>query len=143
LDYCKEHGIGLMTYGALCRGFLSGKMSGERKFKGDDLRRVDPKFKGERFKQYLEAANRLKKVASERYDKELIHLALRWLLDRGIETPIWGARKPSQLDPVDEIWDFEADRETMEEIDSILEDTVKDPVGPEFMAPPDRRELKG
>ena len=30
------------------------------------------------------------------------------------------------------------DGDTMAEIDRILHETVKDPVGPEFMAPPDR-----
>jgi aryl-alcohol dehydrogenase-like predicted oxidoreductase len=73
----------------------------------------------------------------------LIEFALRWILDRGIETSIWGARNSEQLEPVDNLWDFEIDQETMNVVDSIIEENVKDPAGPEFMAPPDRRELKG
>ncbi len=44
LPYCKEKGIALLAYGALCRGLLSGKMTADRKFEGDDLRKIDPKF---------------------------------------------------------------------------------------------------
>jgi aryl-alcohol dehydrogenase-like predicted oxidoreductase len=143
MDYCKTNDIGLMTYGALCRGLLSGKMTGDRDFKGDDLRNIDPKFKKPRFDQYLEAVEKLGELAEEKYDKGLLEFSLRWILDKGIEVPIWGAREPQQLEPVNNIWDFEIDPETMNEVDRIIDENVKDPSGPEFMAPPDRRKLKG
>lgn len=143
MDYCKANDIGLMTYSALCRGLLSGKMSRDRDFKGDDLRNTDPKFQEPRFGQYLEAVKKIEERADEKYDKGLLEFALRWLLDRGIETPIWGARKPKQLDPVENIWDFEIDRKTMDGVDRIISEKVKDPAGPEFMAPPDRRKRNG
>jgi len=62
--------------------------------------------------------------------------AVRWLLDRGKIIALWGARHPRQLDPVDEVMGWTIDTATMAEIDRILADTIKDPVGPEFMAPP-------
>jgi aryl-alcohol dehydrogenase-like predicted oxidoreductase len=34
MPYCKETGISLATYGALCRGMLSGKMTGEGNSRG-------------------------------------------------------------------------------------------------------------
>ena len=34
-----------MTYGALCRGLLSGRVTADRQYQGDDLRKIDPKFK--------------------------------------------------------------------------------------------------
>jgi len=46
LPYCIDKGINILAYGAICRGLLSGKMSKDREFKGDDLRKVDPKFPG-------------------------------------------------------------------------------------------------
>jgi hypothetical protein len=33
------------------------------------------------------------------------------------------------------------DQEAMDAIEAILSDTIKDPVGPEFMAPPPRRQV--
>lgn len=141
LPYCREHGIAVLAYGALCRGLLSGKMSKDRSFEGDDIRQEDPKFQGRRFDQYLEAVDRLDVFARERFGKRVIHLALRWILDRGVEIALWGARKPEQLDPVGEVDGWRLSEDDLEEIDRILDETVHDPVGPEFMAPPDRSEL--
>ncbi|MFE8071175.1 aldo/keto reductase [Marinobacteraceae bacterium S3BR75-40.1] len=139
LPYCRQHGIGTITYGGLCRGMLSGRMHEDRTFEGDDLRNVDPKFQGERFKQYLNAVEALKRLAEENYSKSVLALALRWLLDRpGVTTALWGARRPEQLDPVDEIEGWHIDEDAMKEIDRILDEHIKDPVGPEFMAPPAR-----
>jgi hypothetical protein len=66
-------------------------------FEGDDLRRVDPKFQPPRFGQYLAAAARLDELAQRRFGKRVIHLAVRWMLDRGITMAQWGARHPGQL----------------------------------------------
>ena len=141
LPYCHEAGISTLNYGALCRGMLSGKMSKDRDFEGDDLRNDDPKFQGGRFDQYLEAVDKLDRYARENYDREVIHLAVRWMLDRpGASVALWGARRPDQLDPIEEVFGWELNAEDFEAIDTILEETIDDPVGPEFMAPPARDE---
>jgi hypothetical protein len=49
-----------------------------------------------------------------------------------------GARHPGQLQPVDEVTGWRLDASAKAEIDRILRETVTDPVGPEFMAPPAR-----
>ena len=138
MPYCKRNNISLITYGALCRGLLSGKMSRDREFKGDDLRNQDPKFSEPRFSQYLEAVDRLDQLAKDKYGKRVIHLALRWLQQKGSDFPLWGARRPDQLDPVDGIDNWEIEPEDMIEIEQILLDSIKDPIGPEFMSPPKR-----
>jgi aryl-alcohol dehydrogenase-like predicted oxidoreductase len=68
----------------------------------------------------------------------VIHLAIRWTLDAGITTALWGARHPNQLVPVDEVSRWHIDATAKAEIDSILSETVSQPIGPEFMAPPAR-----
>lgn len=140
LPYCREKGIVLLTYGALCRGLLTGKMGPDTQFEGDDLRKMDPKFQSPRYQQYLEAVNKLDEFA-QNYDKRVLHLAVRWILDRiGDGIALWGARKPEQVDPVDEVMGWKLGQDAMQHIDSIIQETVKDPVGPEFMAPPARGE---
>jgi aryl-alcohol dehydrogenase-like predicted oxidoreductase len=136
LPYCRAEDIKTLTYGALCRGLLSGKMSSDRKFEGDDLRKMDPKFKSGRFKQYLDAARQLDQFARENYGKNVRDLAVRWILDKGASIALWGLRKPSQLEGIDDVFDWKLEQDAMNEIDKILQKTVKDPVGPEFMAPP-------
>jgi aryl-alcohol dehydrogenase-like predicted oxidoreductase len=135
LPYCRNNRISTFGYGALCRGLLSGRMRPDTTFDGDDLRRSDPKFVKPRFEQYLAAVRRLDRLARACFDKRVIHLAIRWMLDQGITTALWGARHPEQLQPVDEISGWTLDLPTLMEIDRILDETIADPVGPEFMAP--------
>jgi aryl-alcohol dehydrogenase-like predicted oxidoreductase len=138
LPYCRNNNIATFGYGALCRGLLSGRMRSDTAFSGDDLRRTDPKFQQPRFTQYLSAVQRLDRLAWERFAKHVIQLAVRWMLDQGITTALWGARHPGQLEPVDAVTGWRLDTATKAEIDRILRETIADPVGPEFMAPPAR-----
>jgi aryl-alcohol dehydrogenase-like predicted oxidoreductase len=138
LPYCRRNNIAVLGYGALCRGLLSGRMSPDTAFSGDDLRKSDPKFQQPRFAQYLGAVQRLDLLAQYRYAKRVIHLAVRWMLDQGVTTALWGARHPGQLAPAAEVggWSLQAD--VMAEINRVLRERITDPVGPEFMAPPAR-----
>jgi aryl-alcohol dehydrogenase-like predicted oxidoreductase len=141
LPYCHWHSIAVLAYGAICRGLLSGRMRSDTQFTGDDLRRIDPKFSQPRFGQYLRAVEDLDNFARENYGKRVIHLALRWVLDQpGVTTALWGARRPSQLDPLEEVMGWRLDADAMGEIDRILRRNIKDPIGPQFMAPPSRPE---
>jgi aryl-alcohol dehydrogenase-like predicted oxidoreductase len=139
LPYCQANGIAALAYGSLCRGLLSGRMTASSKFTGDDLRKSDPKFQAPRFAQYLTAVEQLDRLANQRFGKRVIHLAARWVLDRNrMNIALWGARRADQLSPINDALGWRIDGDTMAEIDRILRETIKDPVGPEFMAPPDR-----
>jgi aryl-alcohol dehydrogenase-like predicted oxidoreductase len=139
LPYCNWHGIAVLAYGPICRGLLSGRMRADTGFTGDDLRTTDPKFQPPRYYEYLRAVAELDRFAAENYGKRVIHMALRWVLDQpGVTSALWGARRPSQLEPVNEVMGWKLDGAAMREIDRILRRTVTDPIGPEFMAPPSR-----
>jgi aryl-alcohol dehydrogenase-like predicted oxidoreductase len=140
LPYAWRHDMAVLCYGALCRGLLSGKITAATGFKGDDLRRNDPKFQAPRFSQYLAAVSSLDRFAHERYGLNVLALAVRWVLDQGHTIALWGARHPAQLDAVEEAMGWELDDAALRRIDSILRQAVKDPVGPEFMAPPARND---
>ncbi len=138
LPYAQANGIHVFAYGALCRGLLSGKISAATQFEGDDLRKSDPKFQPPRLAQYLAAVAELDRFARERYGKTVLALAIRWVLDHGGTTALWGARRPDQLTAVEDVLGWSLDAAAMAEIDGILRAAIKDPVGPEFMAPPTR-----
>ncbi|MGB6284697.1 MAG: aldo/keto reductase [Xanthobacteraceae bacterium] len=142
LPYAKHTALTVLSYGALCRGLLSGRMTADTKFDGDDLRKVDPKFQGQRFRQYLAAVDQLKKLAQERFGKSVLALAVRWVLDQGPTIALWGARNPSQMDPIAEIDGWHIDAATKREIDAILKRNITDPVSPSFMAPPVSRPME-
>lgn len=136
LPYAQRHGLVVLAYGALCRGLLSGRMNAQTRFDGDDLRQGDPKFQVPRFAQYLAAVEALTAFARERHGKSVLALAVRWILDQGPTIALWGARKPEQLQGLDEAFGWRLSTEDLAAIDAILAEHVKDPVGPEFMAPP-------
>jgi aryl-alcohol dehydrogenase-like predicted oxidoreductase len=114
-------------------------MTEQTQFTGDDLRKNDPKFQAPRFAQYLKAVEKLDRFAQENYGKRIIHLAVRWILDRQDSTiALWGARRPDQLAPVSDVAGWRIQPSAMAEIDRILSETIVNPVGPEFMAPPEQ-----
>jgi len=136
LPYAEDTGLTVLSYGALCRGLLTGRIKADTRFDGDDLRNVDPKFQGARRGQYLSAVDELARLARERFGKSVLALAVRWVLDQGRTIALWGARRPEQLDPVAEIDGWQIDAESKAKIDAILARIIKDPVSPAFMAPP-------
>lgn len=139
LPYAKEKGLVVLGYGALCRGLLSGRMTSSTQFDGDDLRKSDPKFNAPRFEQYLAAVEALKALAQERHGKSVLALAIRWILDQGPTIALWGARRPDQLDGIDDAFGWSLTSQDLQDIDALLTEHITDPVGPEFMAPPTRK----
>jgi aryl-alcohol dehydrogenase-like predicted oxidoreductase len=138
LPYARDKGLTTLVYGSLCRGLLAGRMNGGTRFTGDDLRRNDPKFQLPRFRQYITAVERLDHFAQVNYNQRVIHLAVRWLLDRpGVGVALWGARRPDQLAPLTDVMGWRIDAGAMAEIDRILDTSIAEPLGPEFMAPPE------
>lgn len=137
LPFCRDNNITLLTYGALCRGLLSGKMDANREFRKGDLRRnADPKFQGGTFTRHLEAVDKLKEYAAQHLKKEVLHLAVRWVLDKGVDSAIWGARRPEQV-TFDQVTGWQLSPKQLREIERIVEETVENPVSPAFMAPPE------
>ena len=136
LPHAKNAGLTVLAYGALCRGLLSGKITADTHFDGDDLRRNDPKFQPPRFQQYLAAVAELERLAHTRFGKTPLALAVRWILDQGPTIALWGARRAHQVDGLEDVFGWSLDAEAKREIDAILARNIPDPVGPEFMAPP-------
>jgi aryl-alcohol dehydrogenase-like predicted oxidoreductase len=139
LPYARTHGMTVLAYGALCRGLLSGRMQADTSFTGDDLRKSDPKFQHPRFQQYLAAVGALQQFAMERHAKSILALAIRWILDQGPTIALWGARRIDQLQGIESAFGWSLSAEDLREIDVLLAEHIKEPVGPEFMAPSSRQ----
>src|SRR5499427_7805698 len=140
IPWCRANHVATLTYGALCRGLLTGKIGKDTRFEGDDLRKTDPKFLPPRFAQYTRAVDMLGQFARKNYGKEVLPLALRWVLDQpGVSVALWGARHPGELEPLREVMGWKLDKAALASLDKIVAESVHDPVGPEFMAPPEKR----
>lgn len=136
LPYCGKHQIATLGYGSLCRGLLSGKMRKDTQFSGDDLRKNDPKFKAPQYEHYLRCVEGLDTWAKTKHRRSVLALAVRWALDKGISVALWGARKPEQLDELENVLGWKLVAADFQEIDQILDETLYASIGPEFMAPP-------
>jgi aryl-alcohol dehydrogenase-like predicted oxidoreductase len=135
LPFCTTSGIATMAYGGLCRGLLTGKFSGHETFPRGDLRRADPKFKPDRFGQYVKAVNEMKKLAGK-YHKSPAQFALRWALQQpGITTVLAGARTAAQVEDNVGVAGWQIEPEDLARVEHILTNRIKTPIGPEFMSP--------
>jgi aryl-alcohol dehydrogenase-like predicted oxidoreductase len=139
LPYASSTGLTVLAYGALCRGLLSGRITLRTQFRGDDLRRTDPKFSDRELRsRYLNAVRDLDRLAREQFGRSVLSLAVRWILDRGPTVALWGARRPEQLDALSDALGWQLTPSAMQAIDEILHRHLNRAVGPEFMAPPVR-----
>jgi aryl-alcohol dehydrogenase-like predicted oxidoreductase len=139
LPYVRRNNIATLVYGSLCRGLLSGHMKPDTKFEGDDLRKIDPKFQPPRYAHYLEAVARLDEYAQTKFQRRVMDLAMRWAMDQpGVTVALWGARHPEHVSAVANLDGWCLDTEHRDEVARIVQETISNPVGPEFMAPPTR-----
>jgi aryl-alcohol dehydrogenase-like predicted oxidoreductase len=98
LPLCREHGISLVAYSPLGRGFLTGKIQKFEDLPADDWRRTNPRFQQENFETNLRLVQAVNTIASERGCTPG-QLALAWLLHQGNDiVPIPGTRSISRLD---------------------------------------------
>lgn len=137
-DYCIEHKLASIGYSSLCRGMLTGTLTEDYDF--EDLRKnFDPKFRNPYFHQYLICVGRLKQWVWEKHRRSLVSLAVRWSLDKGINIALWGARKPKELEPLNDVLNWHLSESDFLEIDQIIGESISDPIGPHFMSPPSRK----
>ena len=136
MPWCAANAVAIVCYSPLCRSLLAGRVPRGMTFDRKDIRSVDPKFQEPRFSQYMTAVERLTAFARERYGKTVLELAVRWVLDRpGISVALWGAKRPEQLDASAGVLGWTLDAAAMAEIDRIVQESVTDPVGPEYLTP--------
>src|SRR5256885_5714385 len=103
LPYAWRRGLTVLAYGALCRGLLSGRMRPNTRFLGDDLRQTDPKFQPRRYGQYLAAVTALDRLAHERYGRNVLALAGRWIPDQKPTIALWGGPGPDSPSPLADV----------------------------------------
>jgi len=96
IPYCREHGIGVVTYGTIAYGILTGKFSRKLSFEPGDQRNTILFFQEPTWEAIYAAVEQMKAVAQE-VGRPLLHLAIRWSLAQpGIVCGLVGANKPAQ-----------------------------------------------
>lgn len=131
LSYCREHNMGVMAYGSLAYGLLSGTFHADMTFDEGDWRARQGRMGGinlfqtmfgpDHFPNNIKAVEDLKGLAAS-YGRSLPQFALRWTLSHpAVSTALVGCRKAAEVeDNVGALgWDIR--QEDFAKIDAIFE----------------------
>jgi aryl-alcohol dehydrogenase-like predicted oxidoreductase len=120
LPYAAAHDIGVLVYGPLAHGMLSGHLREDSRFAPDDWRASSAVFRGEAYRQNLAVVDQLGQLASD-LDMSLSQLAIAWVLSNpAVDVAIVGTRDPGHVDDAVGASDLELDAATLERIEQIV-----------------------
>ena len=121
IRWCGEQGVGVVSYGPLAFGLLTGAVTADTRFPPGDWRgenRSEGPFAD--LTGSLEVVDRLRPVA-ERLECSLAQLALAWNVHQpGVTAAIAGSRNPAHVRANAAAGDIELDEATLAELDAIL-----------------------
>ena len=121
----QQHNIGLMTYGSLAHGLLTGAFTPQTTFDENDWRAKGiafnvPLFTPENFARNVAVVEELKAIAA-RHGKTMPNLALRWALENPVvSVALIGFRKPEEVEASLGGLDWTLDAETRAQIDAVF-----------------------
>jgi aryl-alcohol dehydrogenase-like predicted oxidoreductase len=125
LPFAAQNEIGVLVYGPLAHGLLSGTMTSQTKFAADDWRGSSTDFKGEKFARDLEVVDHLKQYAAA-HEITLPQLAIAWTISNpAVDVAIVGARQPAHLSDPAAAADIGLSESDRAEIDGILSNAVE------------------
>jgi aryl-alcohol dehydrogenase-like predicted oxidoreductase len=124
--FCQANGVGVMGYGSLGHGLLTGAFTAAtafdpaRDWRGNGVAFGQPIFRGDNFRANLAVVERLRREVAEPRGVPLSQIALAWVLGHpAISTALVGARTPAEVDANDAGADLDltaAERATIERI---------------------------
>jgi aryl-alcohol dehydrogenase-like predicted oxidoreductase len=134
LPYCLENDIGVLVYGALSHGLLTGTMDENTTFAPHDWRSGAPFFKGEDFHRNLEIVRKLERFATDQLGVSVSRLAIAWTLaNPAVQVAIVGTRSPSHIEDSVAAAELSLSEADLEQIDRITAGFVAIPGPPPAM----------
>jgi aryl-alcohol dehydrogenase-like predicted oxidoreductase len=136
--YCREQGVGMMAYGSLAHGLLTGAFTPQTTFAENDWRRGGRAFglslfTAENFPKNLAVVEELKEIAAHR-GKTVLDLALRWVLANPVvSTALVGFRKPAEVEGMLGALDWSLTADEMAAIDAAFRKHDVDPAPPVWL----------
>jgi aryl-alcohol dehydrogenase-like predicted oxidoreductase len=126
--FCKENGTGIICYGPLAFGLLTGAITADTEFTEDDWRSGKNKMQGYYdqfyapgiFERNLKLVEALQPIA-DRLNISVGQLALAWVVHQdGVTGAIAGSRKPHHVEENAAAGSIVLDQKDLDEIDSII-----------------------
>jgi aryl-alcohol dehydrogenase-like predicted oxidoreductase len=129
LPWTAAHDVGVLIYGPLAHGLLTGTIGVDATFPEGDWRGESSDFRGDTLRRNVAVVDRLKTFAAQR-NLDLSQLATAWTLAHpAVHVAIVGARKADHIAAAVEAAAIYLDKADLVEIDRILVDSVS-MVGP-------------
>ncbi len=121
LPYCAEHDIGVLVYGPLAHGLLTGTLTADHEFAADDWRGRLSEFRGADLARNVALVEGLAQFAQER-GHTVSQLAIAWTLAHpAVHVAIVGSRSPAHIEESLGALQLTLTDADLEEIDGILE----------------------
>jgi aryl-alcohol dehydrogenase-like predicted oxidoreductase len=121
LPYTAAHDIGVLVYGPLAHGLLTGKLSAKTTFAPDDWRGRSEMFTGAVFERNLRTVAELDKLAHDELGASVDQLATAWTLaNPAVQVAIIGTRQAAHIDAAVTAADLQLDTGMLGRIDDIM-----------------------
>ena len=99
IPFCQEQGVGILAYGPLGGGILTGKYKEKPVFKTGDARSFFYTYYEEPYWSRVQMLLKDLEQVSKRYGKPISQVAINWVRQQpGISTVLVGARSPKQAE---------------------------------------------
>lgn len=121
LDWCREHGSGVIAYSPMASGLLTGAFDQQRvdSLANDDWRKKSPRFTEPELSEKLAVIAGLRPIAHS-LDCTLSELAIAWVLHQpAVTAAIVGTRLPKQVDDWVGAANIRLSDDVMREIDAV------------------------
>lgn len=120
LPYALEHDLGVLVYGPLAHGLLTGSITEDTTFAPDDWRSKSSIFRGETLRRELAVVRDLERLARER-DQTVSQLAIAWVLAHpAVHVAIVGSRNPAHIEASVAALDTALTKDDLARIDEIV-----------------------
>ncbi len=126
--YCREHNIGVMAYGSLAYGLLTGAFAEDTTFEEADWRSRgvafgQPILGGDNFRHNVRLVRRLRDEVAAPRGLTVAQLALAWVVhNRTVTTAMVGARVPAEIEENVQAADVSLSDDDVREIEAIMDD---------------------
>jgi len=125
LPYTKAHDIGVLVYGPLAHGLLSGHLTADTRFAAGDWRSHSPDFTGDAFARNLRVVAALEQLANNELGVPVSRLAVAWTLaNPDVHVAIIGTRTSEHVDDAIAAADLELSNDVLRRIDEIAHEAV-------------------
>jgi aryl-alcohol dehydrogenase-like predicted oxidoreductase len=121
LPYAAAHDVGVLVYGPLAHGLLTGHLSADTKFAPGDWRSRSDMFTGPTFERNLRAVAELDRLAHDGLGASVDQLATAWTLaNPAVQVAIIGTRQAAHVDAAVAAADLQLDGGMLAAIDEIM-----------------------